>query len=63
MTGGADGIRGYGGHPLLAAQDAQVHLLELSRGVDAEPTGQHAGVQFGQLSGGRVGEVVLGRVG
>ena len=40
LIGGAGGSRGYGGHPLLAAQDAQVHLLELSRGVDAEPTGQ-----------------------
>jgi hypothetical protein len=40
LIGGTGGTRGYGGRPLLAAQDAQVHLLELSRGVDAEPASQ-----------------------
>ncbi len=40
LIGGTGGTRGYGGHPLLATQDTQVNLLELSRGVDAEPTGE-----------------------
>jgi hypothetical protein len=40
IFGRTDGGSCRGGRPLLAAQDAQVHPLELSRRIDAEPAGQ-----------------------